>query len=87
MQSIPRPAMPKSSYKKRDEVKSMCSDMNCQETQNINMQPVKPPMDMWLPKPAVPYQYKRLCSDKNCQPARCFKKKCPVRAVCDDKNC
>ena len=65
----------------------VCSDKNCQEMQNINMWPVKPSMDMLLPKPAVPYQYKRLCSDKNCQSTRCFKKKCPVRPMCEDKNC
>ena len=65
------------------QVKSMCFDRNCQ----VNMRPVKPEIDMQLPKPAIPYKYKRLCSDKNCQSTRCFKKKCPVRPVCDDKNC
>ena len=58
-------------YKKQK--KCMCSDKNCQE--NINMWPVMPEMDMWLPKPAVLYQYRRLCNDKNCQSTRCYKKK------------
>ena len=49
-----------SSFKQKNPVKqgSMCSDKNCQENRSINMQPVKPSIDMWLPKPAVPYQYK-----------------------------
>ena len=34
-------------------IKSVCSDKNCQEYQNISMQPMKPPMDVQLPKPAV----------------------------------
>ena len=41
------------SYKKRKSVYddqkcqyTVCSDKNCQETQSINMQPVKPSMDM-----------------------------------------
>ena len=59
----------------------VCSDKKYQETQSINMWPVKPSMDMWLPKTAVPYKYTRLCSDKNCQSARCYKKKN------SDKNC
>ena len=71
-------------YKKKDQVKSLFSDKNCQETQNINIQPVKPSMDIQLPK-SVRKQV--IC--KNCQSTRCFssKKKCPVRPVCDDKNC
>ena len=50
---------------------------NCQES--INMQPVKPKMDMWSKKPAkLPSSYKKkdqddfksqyaMCSDKKCQ--------------------
>ena len=33
--------------------KLMCSDKNCQENENINMQPVMPEMDMQLLKPAI----------------------------------
>ena len=53
----------------------MCFDKKCQE--NTNMQPVKPEMNMWLPKPAI----KRLCNDKNSQSTRCYKKRNY------DKNC
>ena len=53
---------------------NVCSDKNCQQTQSINMRPVKPSMNMQLTKQAVPYQYTRLCNDKNCQSARCYKK-------------
>ena len=35
---------------------SVCFDKNCQETQNINMQPVKPSMDMWSKEPAIQLQ-------------------------------
>ena len=63
-------------------IKSVCSYKNCQ------LQPVKPPMDMWLPKPAIPYKHARLCSDKNCQSKRCYRKKSPVRPMYgNDKNC
>ena len=69
----------------------MCSDKNCQENENVNMQPVKPEiMNMQLPKPAVPYEYRRLCKDKNCQSTTCYssKKKSPVRPMYEyDKNC
>ena len=37
--------------------------------------------NMWLPKPAVLYKYRRLCSDKNCQSTRCYRKRVY------DKNC
>ena len=40
-------------------------------------------MDMWSVEPAT---YKKMCSDKNCQSTRCYKKKGPMRLVCDDKN-
>ena len=70
-------------------VESICFDKNCQDDQSIYMQPVKPPMDMWLPKPVVPYQYKRLCIGKKCQSTRHYKKRNPVKQgyVCYDKNC
>ena len=60
------------------------SDKNCQDT---NKWPVKPSMDMQLPKPAVLYQYRWLCNDKNCQSTRCYKKKSPVRLMWDHNNC
>ena len=66
--------------------KYVCSD-NCQENQNINMWPVKPAMNMQLPKPAIPYKYTRLCSDKDCQFTRCYKKKDQVKSVCSGNNC
>ena len=40
-----------------------CSDKNCQEKENNNMQSVTNNTNMWLPKPAI----RRLCKDKNCQ--------------------
>ena len=49
-------------------------DKNCQSTRCYrNKSPVRP----------------RCSNDKNCQSTRCFsfKKKCPVRPVCDDNNC
>ena len=49
---------------------SVCSVKKCKENQTINMQPLKPPMNMWLPKPAVPCKYTRLCNDKNCRSTR-----------------
>ena len=92
---LKKPVKLQSSYKKKDELKyvsednncqstkiyrkSMCSDKNCQE--NINMLLVKPQMDVQLPKPAVPYEYKRLCNDRNCQSTRYYKKRNY------DKNC
>ena len=96
MQPVTKPAKVQSKYKKKDQVKfnqvSMSDDMNCQVNMNpvcsdkkcqdtMFLQTVKPKMDIQLPKPAVPYQYKRLCSDKNCQSTRCYKKKN------SDKNC
>ena len=71
-------------YKKKDQVKSVCSDKNCQETQNINMWSVKPSMDMQLPKPAVPYQYKRYVVTRTVNLQGVSRKGCPVRPVCDD---
>ena len=41
------------------------------------MQPVKPETNkdvMWLPKLAVPYEYRRLCKDQTCQSTGCYKK-------------
>ena len=83
MQSMPSPAKLQSQYKKQDKVKfnqvsmnddqkcqsTAYSDKNCQETQSINMWPMKLSMEMQLPKPAVPYKYTMLYSDKNCQSA------------------
>ena len=70
-------------YKKNNLV---CSDKTCQDYQCVNMQPVKPETSsiMWLPKPAVPNQYKRLCNDKNCQSTRCYKISEYIKY---DKNC
>ena len=67
-------------YKKKN------SDKNCQETKSIHMQPLKPEMKnsshMQLSKPA-----RKQVIHKNCQSIRSYKKMCPVRPVCDDKNC
>ena len=38
------------------------------------MQQVKPQKEMWLPKSAVSYEYRRLCKDQTCQSTRCYKK-------------
>ena len=64
-------------------VKSVCSDQNCQDAHMWLVKPEKSSI-MQLPKPAVPYKYKRLCSDKNCQSIRYYKK--PEYIKCD-KNC
>ena len=45
----------------------MCSDKNCQENENINMQPELQQMNVQLLKTAVSYEYRRLYSYKNCQ--------------------
>ena len=89
---MPRPAKLQSEYKKKDQVKFVCSEKNGQETKFIHMWPLKPEMkkssNMQLPKPAVQYNYTGLCNDKNCQSTRCYKKKSPMRPMCgDDKNC
>ena len=69
-----------STYKKKDQVKSICSDKNCHEIPNVQMRPKKPIShmqsvtkinDMQLPQPAIT----RLCSDKKCQSTGCYKKK------------
>ena len=54
-------------------IKYVCSDKTCQVDQCVNMWPMKLEMDMWLPKPAIPYKYTRLCNDKNCQAIRCYR--------------
>ena len=53
-----------------DDKKSQ-ADRNCQTSV---MQPVKSQQEMQLPKPAVPYEYRRLCKDQTCQSTRCYKK-------------
>ena len=63
----------------------MYADKKCQ-AETFDIQPMKPQMDIWLPKPAL----RRLCKDKNCQSTRCYssKKKSPVRPMYNyDKNC
>ena len=76
-------------YNKKNPVKqgTTFSDKNCQEIPIVHVQPKKPSKEssyMQLPKPA-----RKQVIHKNCQSTRCFsfKKKCPVRPVCDDKNC
>ena len=48
----------------------MCADKKHQATKcsknTSDMQSVTKKIDVQLPKPAVPYEYRRLCSDKNC---------------------
>ena len=78
----------------KDQVKSMCSDKKCKE--NINMQPVKPQMDMQFKKPAPLMQstfkekHVPLYKDKNCQ-ATIFvyddSKSQSTMKMCSDKNC
>ena len=71
--------------------KSMCSYRNCQDNKSVIILPVNLQMDMQPKEPALQSSFKKkhvlLCNDKICQSTRCFKKKCPVRPVCDDKNC
>ena len=84
MQSVTRSASDKNyqatiSYQKQkkceyDDSKSQSTvnyDKNCQENEIINMQPVKPEMNVWLFKPAI----RRLCNDKNCQSTRFLQEK------------
>ena len=48
--------------------RSVCSDKNCQENENIDMQPVKPQMNVQLKKPAMKSSNKKLIeSNKNCE--------------------
>ena len=42
--------------------------------QTSAMQAVKSEKEMQLPKPTVPYEYRRLCKDQTCQSTRCYKK-------------
>ena len=80
----------KSEYDEFQSQSSMCSDRNCQEY--INVQPVMPEMNVWLPKPVVLYQYRRQCNDKSCQSTRCYKKRnygknCPSdNSMCYNKE-
>ena len=95
-----RPVKLQSSYKKKDQddfksQSSMCSDKKCQETLNVQMRPKKPMShkwsvtkknDVWLPTPAVLYQYRRLCNDKNCQSTGCYKKRNYYKNCQSDNN-
>ena len=56
---------------------SVCSDKKCQDTMFLQLLKPEKSSIKWLPKQAVPGQYKRLCSNKNCQSTRCYRKKCP----------
>ena len=61
---------------------TVCFEKNCQ----VNMQPVKPEMNMWSKETQSSYKKKHvpLCSFKNCQSTRCYRK--PEYTKCD-KNC
>ena len=85
---LKKPAKLQSSYRKKDELKYVYEDKNFQDTichktqkkidknfQTSDMQSVINTDNMWLPKPAVPYEYSRLCKDKNYQSTRCYKKR------------
>ena len=61
---------------KKEESFTKCSkqkqDKSCQTDKNAHMQPVKPAMDMWSNRPAVPKQMSQQQivpqeDDKNCQ--------------------
>ena len=74
---------------------TVCSEKNCQESQNVNMWPVKPPMNMQLSKPTRKQAnhkkcefIKCLCDDRNCQSDNnmCSDKN-QVKHVCYDRNC
>ena len=75
-------------YKKSEYIKC---DKNCQSTQYMwqkkpisNIWSVTKSSIMWLPNPAMEQSNPE---DNNYHSTSCFKKKCPVRPVCDDKNC
>ena len=57
-------------YQMNDDKKSQ-ADRNHQTSV---MWLVKPQQKMWLHKPAVPHEYKRLCMHQTCQSTRCYKK-------------
>ena len=90
MMSI-EPETLQSSFKQNNPVKqeSMCFDKNCQ----VNMQPVKPEMDMQSKEPQSSFKKKHvpLCSDKNCQSTRCYQKseytKCDKKCQFTQKHC
>ena len=65
--------------KSQSTVKCVFSGKKCQE--NNVMQSVTKKMNMWLPKPAVPYEYRRMYSDNNCQSTRCYRS--PMRPMYD----
>ena len=76
----------KSEYDDFQSQSIVSSDKNCQDNKSVIMQPVKPQLDMQLPKLAIT----GLCRDKSCQSPRCYnyKKKSPVRPMYGyDKNC
>ena len=91
MQSMPRPAKLQPDYNKKNQVKSVCNDKNCQSTQCVNMWTAMKNNDMQSKEPAMQSNFNKkhvpLCNDKNCQSTRCCKKKCLVIPVCGDKNC
>ena len=62
----------------KGQVKSKCSDKNCQENESIDMWPVKTQMDVWSKKStsrsSKNKKLKGLAKDKNCQaPISCKK--------------
>ena len=64
------PAIPQSSYKKKDQVKQvlLCDDKNCQSTKCIHMWPVKSAMKsrhMQSVEPAVPQKSYKQCQVKS----------------------
>ena len=72
----------------------VCADKKCQATKcykkTSDVWPVKPEMNVQLPKPAVLYQYRRLSKDKKCQSTVCeyddFESQSKVK-MCSDKIC
>ena len=78
----------KGEYKDSKSHISRNSDKNCKEKESSNMWSVTSTNDVWLPKPPIPYEYRRMCSDKNCHSTGYYslKKKSPRRPMYD-KNC
>ena len=76
------------SYKKQKKCKY--NDSKSQSTVKVCSIKNCPEMNVQLPKPTVPYEYRILCKDKNCQSTRFynFKKKSPMEPIHNyDKNC
>ena len=72
-------------YKKKSSVRPLCGkDKNCQSQPINNMWSVTNSSIMQSPIPAMKQSNQ---DGKNCQSMKGYKKMCPVRQVCGDRNC